>query len=166
MIIKFDTSTVKPLEVLGLIAFLEVIRPVSSDNNLTPQAPEASLAEPAPPTEVPAPTHGPTLVPTPEPEAPARKRRTKAEIAADEAAAKQAATPAESTESQSTTAVIANANKTVSADELRTLLNGYIAKHSMEEAIEILKSFGCNRVTEALALEPTKLAELAAALRG
>jgi hypothetical protein len=55
---------------------------------------------------------------------------------------------------------------TVSADELSALLNGYIAKHSMEEAIGQLKNFGCNRVTEALALEPVKLKALAEALRG
>jgi hypothetical protein len=54
----------------------------------------------------------------------------------------------------------------VSADELRGLLNGYIAKHSMEEAIGRLKAFGCNRVTEALALESGALNALAEALRG
>ncbi|HUD75659.1 MAG TPA: hypothetical protein VMQ76_11350 [Terracidiphilus sp.] len=52
------------------------------------------------------------------------------------------------------------------ADELRALLNGYIAKHSMEEAIGQLKTFGCNRVTEALALKPAMLSALAEALRG
>jgi hypothetical protein len=46
------------------------------------------------------------------------------------------------------------------------LLNGYIAKHSMEEAIGQLKTFGCNRVTEALALKPAMLSALAEALRG
>jgi hypothetical protein len=54
----------------------------------------------------------------------------------------------------------------VSADELRALLNGYIAKHSMEEAIGQLQHFGCNRVTEALTLDPIDLAALAGALRG
>jgi len=36
----------------------------------------------------------------------------------------------------------------------------------MDEAIGKLKAFGCNRVTEALNLDPVKLNELAAALRG
>ena len=54
----------------------------------------------------------------------------------------------------------------IDADQLRALLNGYIARHSMEEAIEKLRAFGCNRVTEALALESAKLNELAATLNG
>jgi hypothetical protein len=67
----------------------------------------------------------------------------------------------------SVTTQSATASKsTVSADELRGLLNGYIAKHSMEEAIGRLKAFGCNRVTEALALESGALNALAEALRG
>jgi hypothetical protein len=36
----------------------------------------------------------------------------------------------------------------------------------MEDAISQLKAFGCNRVTEALSLEPEKLNQLAEALRG
>ena len=36
----------------------------------------------------------------------------------------------------------------------------------MDEAIKQLKAFNCNRVTEALALDPIKLNELAAALNG
>lgn len=58
------------------------------------------------------------------------------------------------------------AQKPLTAEELRTLLNGYISRHSMEDAIEKLKGYGCNRVSEALTLEPAKLAELAAVLRG
>jgi hypothetical protein len=54
----------------------------------------------------------------------------------------------------------------IDADTLRALLNAHIAKHSMEEAIAILQAFGCNRVTEALALDPAKLAELAGRLDG
>jgi hypothetical protein len=71
----------------------------------------------------------------------------------------QAATAATST-------APASAPKPISAEELRSLLNAFISKHSMEEAIEKLRSFGCNRVTEALALEPAKLNELAAVLNG
>ena len=56
--------------------------------------------------------------------------------------------------------------KPISADELRSLFNAYISKNSMEAAIAILQSFNCNRVTEALALEPAKLNELAAKLNG
>jgi hypothetical protein len=84
------------------------------------------------------------------------------------ASAVQAAAASVTTQSVTapTATVLAPEVRTVSADELRSLLNGYIAKHSMEEAIGQLKAFGCNRVTEALALEPVKLNALAEALCG
>jgi hypothetical protein len=112
--------------------------------------------------------HGaqPTLA-APAIEQPAKRhRRTKAEIEADEAAAKQASAvtdvPASTAAPETKTVEI----EIVDADKLRFLLNGYIAKHSMEEAIGQLQTFGCNRVTEALALDPVKLNDLAGALRG
>lgn len=104
-----------------------------------------------------------------------RKRRTKAEIAADEAAAQAKAStgPAEvkqvaseATPAPTATTEPTQTTKPIDADTLRSLLNSHIQKHSMEETIAILQSFGCNRVTEALALEPTKLAELASKLDG
>ena len=89
---------------------------------------------------------------------------------ADPTPASAVQTAAASVTTQSVTAptatVLAPEVRTVSADELRALLNGYIAKHSMEEAIGQLKTFGCNRVTEALALKPAMLSALAEALRG
>ena len=147
-------------------------------------------AEPAAPNSAPAPVSIIHLTP----EATRRTRRTKAEIAADEAAAAKAAqglttqtaptpstqaTPADPTNAsavpnaaasgttQSATAQPSTAPaKPVDAETLRSLLNGYIARHSMEDAISQLKAFGCNRVTEALSLEPEKLNQLAEALRG
>ena len=119
---------------------------------------------------------GPELVVQPE-QPSTRKRRTKEQIAMDEAA-KQApaptsasvvtAEPSPAVESAKTTdaSLSAGTTKPITADELRASLNAYIAKHSMEEAIAILKSFGCGRVSEALALDPAKLAELAGQLNG
>ncbi|HUD74474.1 MAG TPA: hypothetical protein VMQ76_05325 [Terracidiphilus sp.] len=121
--------------------------------------------------------------PEPSPEPARRGRRTKAQIEADAAAAANptqaaaaGAEPQATTESVKTTAADKGSAdvspsgatngtlKVVSADELRTLLNTYIQKHSMEEAITVLKNFNCNRVTEALSLDPAKLNELAGQL--
>ena len=136
------------------------------------------------PNSVPNPTPTPAVnQPAAEPgPAVTRHRRTKAEIAADEAAAKNAeqaqpqATPSDPTPASAAPAAAASgttqsataepSTAPVSADDLRALLNGYIAKHSMEEAIGQLQNFGCNRVTEALALDPVKLNALAEALHG
>ena len=130
--------------------------------------------------------------PAPQSEQPTvtRHRRTKAQIAADAANAAAGGTSADPTPAGSnglaagsdapyvvasgtaqvataaTSTAPASAPKPISAEELRSLLNAFISKHSMEEAIEKLRSFGCNRVTEALALEPAKLNELAAVLNG
>ena len=119
---------------------------------------------------------GPELVILPE-QPSTRKRRTKEQIAMDEAA-KQAPMEAvrgslnvsEAGDVEVAAKVPATPTETsakpITADELRASLNAYIAKHSMEEAIAILKSFGCGRVSEALALDPAKLAELAGQLNG
>jgi hypothetical protein len=122
--------------------------------------------------------------PTSATETTTRKRRTKAEMAADAAAAqadrppttgdqlmaaeaaRKAAAEAAQSPTTTTTTQAVNGSAKLSADELRALLNGYIARHSMEEAIEKLRAFGCNRVTEALALESAKLNGLAATLNG
>jgi phage-related tail fiber protein len=130
--------------------------------------------------------------PAPQSEQPTvtRHRRTKAQIAADAANAADGGTSTDPTPAGSsglaagsdapyvvasgtaqaataaTSTAPASALKPISAEELRSLLNAFISKHSMEEAIEKLRSFGCNRVTEALALEPAKLNELAAVLNG
>ena len=105
-----------------------------------------------------------------------RRRRTKAEMAADEAKRASSADPTQGSgvpavaASGTTQPAIATPNtasaKPVTAEELRALLNGYISRHSMEEAIAKLREFGCNRVTEALALEPEKLNQLVAVLNG
>jgi hypothetical protein len=208
MQINFDTSTVQPSEVRGLIALLETLLPVNSKIHLAPQnpslaseespnfgtpivstlvqpellfdAPSATelAADPGPAAADPGPAAADPGPAAGQPTTRAR-RRTKAEM---EAAAKSQAAPADPTlgctvpiaavsvTTQSATASPATAPalaiKPVSADELRSLLNGYIARHSIEEAIDKLKAFGCNRVTEAIALEPTKLSELAAVLNG
>jgi hypothetical protein len=111
-----------------------------------------------------------------------RHRRTKAEIAADEAVAKAQAQPqvGATDPTQSSAAPAAEGNGTaqpaavptgtvgaqpINAETLRSLLNAYIARHSMEDAIAQLRAYGCNRVTEALALSADKLAQLAAVLQ-
>lgn len=192
--LKFETSNLSFAEISGLIALLETLLPDNecSDND-TPvsrpalglstatvrQAQQALESLVGPTASEPAPDQSTTST---------RKRRTKAEIAADEAAAaakaspapaeaKQvvseatpdptsASTPAETPASTPSNGAASTTSKPIDADTLRSLLNSHIQKHSMEEAIAILQSFGCNRVTEALALEPTKLAELASKLDG
>lgn len=158
MNITFDTSSTGPREAKALIVFLSALLPDShiQITGVSAQAP-LSTSDPTPPT-------GPTPVPaasSSEPEAsspestPAKgRRRTKAEQGHPEEAEAilQEAGP------------VATAKPTI-ADELRALLNGYIQKHSMEDAIAILKEFGCNRVSEALTLEPAKLSALAEKLK-
>jgi len=77
-----------------------------------------------------------------------------------------AGSAAPSAEASATTQSATASSPTVTADELRGLLNGYIAKHSMEAAIAVLQSFDCNRVTEALSLAPEQLRALADKLNG
>lgn len=172
MNIQFDTNSTNAVEVRGLIALLSALFP-SVNGHAQSDAPstlterlKASLA--LEDTQAPGPVLvEPSIQPSAVTEATKRTRRTREQIAADEAA-KQAAvaephtTPTAEVPTQQVNGVL----KTISADELRALLNGYIARHSMEEAIDKLKSFGCNRVTEALALESAKLNELAATLNG
>jgi hypothetical protein len=45
---------------------------------------------------------------------------------------------------------------------LRALLNDFIQKHSMDEALAVLRSFGCVRLTDAAALPAEKLSALVA----
>ena len=174
MQINLDTANLKQHEAQGIILLLSALfpalnsQPVSNSNPTTEE--QAIFGTPIPAA---APITLQTAIdstsdpaPTPINEPATRKRRTKAEIAADEAAKQatsaesaSAAAPAEAQASTPTT------SKPIDADTLRGLLNAYIAAHSMEEAIAILQAFGCNRVTEALALDPAKLAELAGRLQ-
>jgi len=190
MQINFDTSNSGPQEGLALIALLMALYHNSGQltGNLTPQqtppAPSPKNEEQAifgvpdsstDPNPGPAPTQP---APTPINEPAKRTRRTKAEIAADEAAknvpAASAVAEAErvAQEGHPEEAEVilkesaATPVKPITADELRTLLNAYIAKHSMEDAIGQLKAYGCNRVSEALTLVPAELNGLAEALRG
>ena len=171
MNITFDTQHLTPDEALGLIALLETLRgygsPVSNSNP-TPTTEEQAIfgtpipAEPSRLAIVGAGMKSTEEVPTPSATEPTtRKRRTKAEIAADEAAKQTPAEPA----SAAAPAEVPSTPSKIDADTLRSLLNAHIAKHSLEEAIAILQAFGCNRVTEALALDPAKLAELAGRLQ-
>lgn len=198
MNITFDTNAIGQAEVRGLIALLSSL----IADTYPPTTQPAPLSHPIPTTEeqaiagVPIETAQAAAASQPEPPVPqseqptvTRHRRTKAQIAADKAAAAGGTstdpTPAGSSghaagsdapyvvasgTAQAATAATSTAPasvpKPVSADELRSLLNAFISKHSVEEAIEKLRSFGCNRVTEALALEPAKLNELAAVLNG
>ena len=175
----FPTSSTQPVTDTLTRQTPEVV-PAPSPRNEQ----EAIFGVPTQSNPIDAPTTGPTLV---QPEVSAepntkRTRRTKAQIEADEAAAKQniptstvagIVEPSPAAESAKTTVASPSENsvsaatvKPITADELRALLNAYIAKHSMEEAIAILQKFKCNRVSEALALDPAKLAELAGQLNG
>lgn len=180
MHIQFETSSIGQTEARGLIGLLsallgESVPPsVNSVNNLTPQAatpevaPALSPAEPSHLAVVGAGMKEDPATPTTE-QTTKRTRRTKAEMEAEKAATPSDPTqPSTATpvEASGTTQPVVASKGTVTADELRALLNGYIAKYSMEAAIDQLKTFGCNRVTEALALEPEKLSALAAALNG
>jgi hypothetical protein len=128
----------------------------------------------------------PSAGPTPINEPSTRKRRTKAEIAAatgaadaDEAQAKaQAAldagtSVAEATKAQPTadpqtepTPTPATSPTPITKEELTSLANGFIQRHSMEDAFAAINAFGCSRINEAMALPPEKLAALAEKLRG
>ena len=173
MQIHFDTESLHMKEAQGVILLLSALFPTSDSQQAALQ--QSALQQSAPqqsntPNPTPVPTSGPALVQdssSSTTEATKRVRRTKAQIEADEAAAKQAeAQDAVPNDLQTTTAQTQSVVKPIAADELRQLLNLYIAKNSMEEAIAILQSFGCGRVTEALALEPAKLSKLAGQLRG
>ena len=182
MNIQFDTRQLSPEEALGLISLLEIATLGGSGQ---PQS--QSEAPPSNPTPAPSPAEpvsaGPALVQAqpsadtqPSADAPKRTRRTKAEMAADEAAKASSALPPATVvtaepqapaEAAKTEAASPSADRApISADELRSGLNSYIARHSMEEAIAILQTFGCNRVSEALALDPQKLNSLVEKLRG
>ena len=193
MNITFDTNAIGQAEVRGLIALLssliaDTYPPTTQPAPLShpiPTTEEQAIAG------VPIETAQAAAAPQPQPQPPApesaqtttRRRRTKAEMAADALLEKtghapvptpavaSGAEPQATVESAKTTVASPSVNsvsapKPISAEDLRSLLNAFISKHSMEEAIEKLRSFGCNRVTEALALEPAKLNELAAVLNG
>ena len=191
MNINFNTNDIGHAEVRGLIALLSSL----IADAYPPTTQPVPLSHPTPTTEeqaiagVSIETAQAAAVPQPEPPAPepaqatTRRRRTKAEMAADALLEKtghapvptpavaSGAEPQATVESAKTTVASPSVNsvsvlKPVSAEDLRSLLNAFISKHSMEEAIEKLRSFGCNRVTEALALEPAKLNELVAVLNG
>ena len=181
MNIQIDTASLTKTEAQALAAFLSVFwsfaNPVPAGQTQQPTA--QSTAPPSQPVTVV--TDNPTLAPVVETASaePAstgkRTRRTKAEMAADrpptvgdELAAQEAArkAAADAARTAQDAAAPNGAPKSISADELRSLLNVYIARHSMEEAIGQLKTFGCNRVSEALGLEAAKLGQLAAALNG
>jgi len=192
MNIVFDTERITAEEAKGVISLLANL---FSTLNLYPVSPSTPVP-PAPANEeqaifgVPVLPQTDTQQPAPQPvqatravsdPAPSndvkRHRRTKAEIEAEKAAAAQTPTVAAGAElkpvAESAKTTDANSSATaevaavvVTADQLRTLLSEHIAKHSMEDAIGKLRDFGCNRVTEALQLEPAKLSALAEALRG
>jgi hypothetical protein len=168
MNIQFDTASMNPAEAQAIIALLSVLygqpsqQPASVPTTLHEQL-KASVEQTS---------SGPVLVEPATTEATTKRtRRTKEQIVADQAAA-AAAPPTVGDQlmaaeaARKAEAAAQSTNGKIDADQLRALLNGYIARHSMEDAIEKLRAFGCNRVTEALALESAKLNELAATLNG
>jgi hypothetical protein len=180
MNIQFD-SNISQSEAQGIILLLQSLFP-SLNNSQPVNSAQTQLSDPAPaPTPAPATealqqtetrTGGPTLVqsdPTAATELTTRKRRTKAEIAADEAQAKaqaalDAGTPiAEAPEAQPATEPTITP---ITKEELTSLANGFIQRHSMEDAFAAINAFGCSRINEAMALPPEKLAALAEKLRG
>jgi hypothetical protein len=177
MNIQFDTASMNPSEAQALLVFLSTLygqpsqQPTPAPTTLHEQL-KASVEQTS---------SGPVLVEPTTETTTKRTRRTKEQIAADQAAA-AAAPPtvgdqlaaaeaarkaaADAARAEIAVAQPVNDSAKIDADQLRALLNGYIARHSMEDAIEKLRAFGCNRVTEALALESAKLNELAATLNG
>jgi hypothetical protein len=146
--LKIETSNLSPAEISGLITLLEtLLSDMDEPSSERPSWTRAPVPTPQEVPEDPQPSN-----PTPVTEAPAEPPTA--------TALESPATPRKRHAKQ----VNGSAIKPIDADTLRSLLNAHIAKHSMEEAIAILQSFGCNRVTEALALEPAKLAELAGKL--
>lgn len=182
MYVQFETANLGEKDACALINLLSTLfppngQPVAEQSIASPTlqipalAPTPARQEVTPAAESAAPE--PTAEPTPK----RRGRRPNAEIAAEaaqtsltQAAAQTAAVASTATESAKTTdakfSVANGAAKVIGADELRGLLNGFIQKHSMEDAIAKLREFGCNRVTEALTLAPDKLTQLAEALNG
>ena len=175
MNIQFDSASLTKTEAQGLIVLLSALysgqiethtaAPVPAPTNIHEQLKAGVDQTPAEP--VPA---GLVLVEPVTGPAVKRTRRTKAQIAADEAARTPTVgdqlAAAEAARKATAEAAVNGAAEVVSENELRSLLNGYIQKHSMEEAIEKMRAFDCNRVTEAMALDAGKLHELVAALHG
>jgi hypothetical protein len=181
---NFDTTSLNRTEAQAVIALLNTLFPVSGQVQLQP------VSQPSMPrTEEQAifgvPVETARAAAMPKPELPAsepaqittRRRRTKAEMAADALLQQSGHLPAVPTsavapgvgpqataESVKTTDAKSSDGKAISADEFRSLLNNFIQKHTMEDAIAKLREFGCSRVTEALNLEAGKLHELAVAL--
>jgi len=190
MNVTFDTASSTEAEVRGLIALLSALLPPSgpsassqasvpvSGSQFISSTSTIALAKDQPVSrqDEEAPVNAATELPAES--APAKRGRkpravadaaaASAEPAAGAAEAPQAgvAQPGSAPVGQVIAVSNGQPNKVVSADDLRALLNGFIARHSMEEAIGKLRAFGCNRVSEALTLEPSKLSELAADLNG
>lgn len=160
----------------GSAATLQVVSAIVPSSASVPSAPSDPLsnAQSDAPSEQPA----------------RRGRRSKAEILADEAAAKAqaalaagvpvtevqpdptpASTPALTVDAGTPASTPSNGAtnttaKPMTKEDLTALLNGHIQRHSFEAAVAVLASFKCNRVSEALALDPVKLSELAEQLNG
>ena len=179
MNISFDTNSMGQPEVKGLILFLSNLLP--TDPRQAEFTFETATA-PMPANEKEA-VFGVDIRPSvveaaPEPETTEtkRKRRTKAEIAADEAATAQI-TRTESAASSLSVQVAGVAEaineahaegkfKLPSADELRDTFKAFAVKKGMADAIALLGEFGCGRVSEVADLDAAKIAEFAARCNG
>ena len=181
MNIAFDTSSTTRAEVRAIMALLSNL--FVEDNQPVLPFPPPNSPVPTPiPTPIPVELPPAAVTPQTAEAAPAESQAT-TEAAAEQPArrgrkpkpqpqadAQTEAAPVQETEQTqaqpAAESAPAAASKPLTAEDLRALLNGFIARHSMEAAIEVLKSFGCNRVSQALTMEPAKLAELAAKLNG
>jgi hypothetical protein len=169
MNIQFD-SNISQSEAQGIILLLQSLFP-SLNNSQPVNSPQAHLPDPAPAEQTTHTQSGPSLVQPESETSSKRTRRTKAQIEADEAAAKQAngagpaAEPTLQTAIESTTEPGPTITP-ITKEELTSLANGFIQRHSMEDAFAAINAFGCSRINEAMALPPEKLAALAEKLRG
>lgn len=185
MNIQFD-SQISQSEAQGVILLLTALYPSLASQPVTAavttHSPVSQLSISEPALVAPSTVPGQTLVPESSPEPARRGRRSKAEIAADEAAkvaqaepsAAQpdptpASTPAPTADAVAPASTQSNGaasttGKSLTKEELTALLNGHIQRHSFQAAVAVLKDFNCSRVSDAVALEPAKQAELVAAL--
>jgi hypothetical protein len=160
MHISFDTAYMGETEARGIMALLAALFPFPSSSASSIAPDSTPVSQPKTVALTPGVELEKVAISQPEIAPEAIKRARKPRGAATNTSPDPATPP-----SPVKVDVADNATaKTVTADELRSHLNGYIARHSMEEALVQLESFGCRRVSEALNLEPAKLNALATVL--
>jgi len=165
MILNIDTTQLTQSEAEGAISLLRSIFPSKHAGGAVPTPPAtgpalasgpilASVAsEPSPAAQTP-----PSDQPEPSDDAPAEPGPAVAEPGP--AAKRRPGRPSKAPTKQPDPA----SSTPITAEALRGVLDSFIQRHSMDEAINTLKAHGCNRVSEALALPADKLNALWAAI--